>query len=97
MTEGLRAQDLLCGAICKGSWVLGTACGRCAKCRDEALGIVGKLMPAYRRLQEQMTMLVAVLPRGGHGYDYSDEYKVQCFEEARRIAYEFPENKGAGR
>lgn len=29
--------------ICKGSWVLGTACGHCQRCNDEASSLIPEL------------------------------------------------------
>lgn len=44
------------GAICKGDWAIGTACGRCSRCQD---GLPGEL----QRLGKEVRELVAAVSR----------------------------------
>lgn len=68
--------------ICKGAWLLGSACGKCARCVVSAPEVIKTL----RGQADRLDAIVKLIPPGGHGYDYSDEYKLACFEEMRRIA-----------
>lgn len=39
-------------AICKGSWRLGTACGDCPKCRDEARQLIPLLIADCNQMRD---------------------------------------------
>jgi hypothetical protein len=40
--------------MCKGSFVLGTACGWCKRCRDEAVKLVPELLAEKKRYDDFM-------------------------------------------
>lgn len=70
-------------AICKGSWALGSACGHCARCADEAREIIPKMLAAYKTSAMKVARAVSALgcapkpnPRGGAEWmvDYMDWY-----------------------
>jgi hypothetical protein len=70
---------------CRGSWVLGTACGHCDLCRDEARVLIPKLLTERKELQAKLTMIAMVLPPVFEQGDYTDAYKIVAFDEARRV------------
>lgn len=39
-------------AICKGSWRIGTACGECSKCRDEARQLIPLLIAENNQMRD---------------------------------------------
>jgi hypothetical protein len=72
-------------ATCRGSWVLGTACGYCQRCQDEARELIPKLLTERKELQAKLTMVAMVLPPVFEQGDYTDAYKIVAFDEARRV------------
>jgi hypothetical protein len=45
---------------CKGSWSLGTACGKCKRCADEALELMPRMMSLYKRARDAGVFLDAL-------------------------------------
>lgn len=39
------------GAVCRGDWVLGSACGQCARCVDTALDGAKRLVSVVKELR----------------------------------------------
>jgi hypothetical protein len=72
-------------AVCKGSWMLGTACGHCSRCVEMAKPTIDALLADIDEKKARMSTILSCLPPGGHGFDISDEFKVKCFDEARRL------------
>lgn len=52
-------------ALCKGSWRLGTACGRCAKCIEEAQQLIPLLIAENFQMREVLTGLHEELMSSG--------------------------------
>lgn len=79
-------------AWCKGSFLLGSACGRCTRCVDEALQLVPQLLKERRVRIEESTLIHHAIPdrplAGHQALDFTDKFKLACFEEARRILYD---------
>jgi hypothetical protein len=73
---------------CTGNWINDTACGKCEKCLNEARTIIPHLINRSKRQDEKMALIKACLPRTIGSGDVSTEFKLQCFEEVRRIAYD---------
>jgi hypothetical protein len=69
---------------CKGSWMLGTACGKCPACADEALKMMPSLVADNKKLSP-IIGLIRPIPEYG---DYSDAYKARAYDEARRVLYD---------
>jgi hypothetical protein len=72
--------------MCKGDWTLGTACGRCSKCIESAKPMIDRLLAHVTALENRLQNIAACLPSSSRSYDFSDRYKLECFEEARRLA-----------
>lgn len=49
---------------------------------------VPKLLAENKVLRQRLANIAAVLPQCGDGQDVSDPFKIQCFNEARRMAHE---------
>lgn len=74
---------------CQGDWLANTACKKCDKCKDEAALMVARLLDRARELDNKFSALTLTLPKGlPTGFDVSTEFKLSCFEEARRILHE---------
>lgn len=82
--------------VCRGSWVLGTACGRCERCEDARPGKPlpvapnpqegGKHTPGtweWTRSDGELTALVARHPEGGGAYVISPG--SQCDDDRVRV------------
>lgn len=52
-------------AVCKGSWRIGTACGECAKCRDEARQLIPLLMADNHQMRDVLEGIQAELVGSG--------------------------------
>jgi hypothetical protein len=84
---GRRLREAVMDFACRGSWVLGTACGHCPRCQDEARALIPKLLTQRKELEAKLTMIAMVLPPIFEQGDYTDAYKIVAFDEARRVFY----------
>lgn len=48
-------------AICRGAWMLGTACGHCSRCMDEASRLIPKLREEIQPNNIKVSKLAAAL------------------------------------
>jgi hypothetical protein len=62
--------------LCKGSWMLCTACGKYKRCMLEAAALISKL-------RDKLFQVMLYLPPANSKYDFSDDFKVLCFNNAR--------------
>lgn len=83
--RGRRADQAAREACCKGSWVLGTACGRCLKCRDEAARLLPGVMEEARLAGERLAAIQGVMPPNIAGFEVGEKFKVACYDEVRRL------------
>ena len=75
--------------ICRGSWVLGSCCGACARCSKEALELIPRLLQETKDQKLLIARVKSVIPRGyDPPIDHTDQHKLHCYDEARRILYE---------
>ena len=72
---------------CKGDWILGTACRRCARCARTAAPTIDALKELKNKAETKLLRITAAMPRAFDGIDITDEFKVQCFNAARKAAY----------
>jgi hypothetical protein len=72
-------------ATCRGSWMLGTACGHCFRCRDEARELIPRLLIERKESQARLVRVASVLPPIFEQGDYTDAFKIAAFDEARRV------------
>jgi hypothetical protein len=68
-------------AICRGSWLLGSACGKCDRCREEAVSRMPDLLAKAKKLDE-----VTLIMRAAH--QGSREFAGACVEEIHRVLIE---------
>ena len=70
---------------CKGSWVLGTACGTCKHCRDEAVAIV----PALVNDRNKLRRVLALTPNKPEGSgDISEGLQAALWREIRMTLHD---------
>lgn len=62
-------------AICKGAWALGSACGKCSRCRETALEAAIRFQEDARRPQ------LPVSPSAGYGLVVDGELQNVAFVE----------------
>lgn len=60
----MPTQDMV---VCRGSWVLGSACGCCVRCADEAMTLIPKL------IEENKQFSGMIKPAASDDHDYSNE------------------------
>lgn len=75
-------------AVCKGDWVLGSACGRCSRCIETASLVVAGLRAGGAAIKRRLEAVKGSLLVGWPSDNLSPEFKAACFEEARRILKE---------
>lgn len=77
--------------LCKGDLRIGSGCGVCERCRNQAVCIVREVLADNAILAGRAALLQGALPQppapGREGGDHSEKFKLACFEEARRIAW----------
>lgn len=76
-------------AICRGSWMLGSACGHCQRCLDEAGDVIPKLLRDHEELQARLIHVVSIIPPPftDSNWDYADKFKAAAFDEVRRLIH----------
>lgn len=79
MSASLIASE---DAVCRGDWLLGTACGKCRRCLEtapHAIAVLKKDVEKVRRLRH-------VVSRDGD--EQTLDFKTSQLAEARRIIWE---------
>lgn len=72
-------------ATCRGSWCLGSACGHCRRCVEEASDLIPRLLAQNKMLLNKLTDVAACVPQMADGHDVADAFKARAFDEVRRI------------
>lgn len=79
--------------LCKGDWLLGTACGRCQRCYDTAGPTIKDLRAETAQLRDRMLEVHLHISPGpaklldGSTADISKEIKAKIYDELRIILY----------
>jgi hypothetical protein len=80
-------------AICRGSWMLGSACGRCRRCHVEAAELLPEFMRRNKKSARLLEIVATYVPRRSESVEYKDHFKVHLFDELRRAFYEEMDRK----
>ena len=74
-------------AYCKGSWLLETACGDCARCLEEAKTLIPNLQLRIKMLNEGIEKIWVFIPPIPLKYDLPDNIKVVHYDALRKALY----------
>jgi hypothetical protein len=84
-----QLADDLAGPVCKGSWLLGTACGHCQRCIKEAPEAIAALRATLDVSIARTTLIVSMIPpRAPLNYDFVDSVKIKMFDAIREQLYD---------
>ena len=75
-------------AVCKGSWVLGSACGRCSRCAEEAPRAIASLLTTVNAFERRLKLIVGCIPPPSGMGDYAADVKAKLFEACRSQLYD---------
>lgn len=82
------AHDLA-GPVCRGSWLLGTACGHCQRCIKEAPSAIATLRASLEAVEKRTKLVVSIIPPPvKYGYDFLDSVKIKMFDAVREQLYD---------
>lgn len=65
--------------------MLGSACGRCQNCLDTAPPVIKNLKERLERAEDRLLAISYCVPPTTERFDISEEFKVHCFDEIRRL------------
>jgi hypothetical protein len=75
--------------VCRGSWVLGTACGHCQRCIETAPATIAGLRSDLERAHRLNKVVISVIPPPcPPGHDFVDAFKVKMFEALQAQIYD---------
>lgn len=72
-------------ANCKGDWVIGTACGKCPKCFDNAPKAIEFLRAESRGYLMSLTAIAPILSAARA--TQSDTFRLACLDEIARLIH----------
>lgn len=76
--------------ICRGSWLLRTACGHCSRCQEEAPKAIAALQKSSEKNERALLSIRGCIPPSVPipGYDLTDAVKAKLFDAAREQLYD---------
>jgi hypothetical protein len=74
--------------VCRGSWMLGTACGHCSRCAEALPKAMAYFRDKVAVLEGRLGLVVQMIPPPSGMGDYADTVKVHPFEALRAQLYD---------
>lgn len=72
---------------CRDSWLLGTACGHCSRCAEEAPATIAHLRERLEHLEDLERIVRAIVPQPCDRLEMLDHAKVRLFDAPRALIW----------